>query len=154
MESERKAIAFDPGNLTGIDGVSGVKEHQQEFCHYRRKRRTCGETATKHYSNSVRQPDFYSYQTHQIPQETNPHRKPGKDIRLCLRAVTGQMEPHEENKVIDPNRSYEQESVERALTCANCGQKLHVLEVHVCSDCCAELMSDPNSSMYEEEDDE
>ncbi|ELV0224390.1 protein ninF, partial [Escherichia coli] len=23
-----------------------------------------------------------------------------------------------------------------------------------CSDCCAELMSDPNSSMYEEEDDE
>ncbi|WP_347084614.1 protein NinF, partial [Salmonella enterica] len=23
----------------------------------------------------------------------------------------------------------------------------------VCSDCCAELMSDPNSSMYEEEDD-
>ena len=154
MESERKTIAFDPGNLTGIDGVSGVKEHQQGCYHYRRKRRTCGETATKHYSNSVRQPDFYSYQTHQIPQETNPHRKPGKDIRLCLRAVTGQMEPHEENKVIDPNRSYEQESVERALTCANCGQKLHVLEVHVCSDCCAELMSDPNSSMYEEEDDE
>lgn len=153
MESERKAIAFEPGNLTGIDGVSGVKEHQQGCYHYRRKRRTCGETATKHYSNSVRQPDFYSYQTHQIPQETNPHRKPGKDIRLCLRAVTGQMEPHEENKVIDPNRSYEQESVERALTCANCGQKLHVLEVHVCSDCCAELMSDPNSSMYEEEDD-
>ncbi|EFH8446573.1 protein ninF [Escherichia coli] len=56
--------------------------------------------------------------------------------------------------MIDPNRSYEQESVERALTCANCGQKLHVLEVHVCSDCCAELMSDPNSSMCEEEDDE
>ncbi len=145
---------FRPNQLTGIDGVSGVKEHQQEFYHYRRKRRTCGETATKYYSNSVRQPDFYSYQTHQIPQETNPHRKPGKDIRLCLRAVTGQMEPHEENKVIDPNRSYEQESVERALTCANCGQKLHVLEVHVCEHCCAELMSDPNSSMYEEEDDE
>lgn len=149
----KKITASDQINLTGIDGVSGVKEHQQEFYHYRRKRRTCGETATKYYSNSVRQPDFYSYQTHQIPQETNPHRKPGKDIRLCLRAVTGQMEPHEENKVIDPNRSYEQESVERALTCANCGQKLHVLEVHVCSDCCAELMSDPNSSMYEEEDD-
>lgn len=150
----KKITASDQINLTGIDGVSGVKEHQQGCYHYRRKRRTCGETATKHYSNSVRQPDFYSYQTHQIPQETNPHRKPGKDIRLCLRAVTGQMEPHEENKVIDPNRSYEQESVERALTCANCGQKLHVLEVHVCSDCCAELMSDPNSSMYEEEDDE
>lgn len=150
----KKITASDQINLTGIDGVSGVKEHQQEFYHYRRKRRTYGETATKYYSNSVRQPDFYSYQTHQIPQETNPHRKPGKDIRLCLRAVTGQMEPHEENKVIDPNRSYEQESVERALTCANCGQKLHVLEVHVCSDCCAELMSDPNSSMYEEEDDE
>lgn len=149
----KKITASDQINLTGIDGVSGVKEHQQGCYHYRRKRRTCGETATKHYSNSVRQPDFYSYQTHQIPQETNPHRKPGKDIRLCLRAVTGQMEPHEENKVIDPNRSYEQESVERALTCANCGQKLHVLEVHVCEHCCAELMSDPNSSMCEEEDD-
>ena len=149
----KKITASDQTNLTGIDGVSGVKEHQQGCYHYRRKRRTCGETATKHYSNSVRQPDFYSYQTHQIPQGTNPHRKPGKDIRLCLRAVTGQMEPHEENKVIDPNRSYEQESVERALTCANCGQKLHVLEVHVCEHCCAELMSDPNSSMYEEEDD-
>ncbi|EPQ7180021.1 TPA: protein NinF [Escherichia coli] len=59
----------------------------------------------------------------------------------------------EENKVNDPNRSYEQESVEQALTCANCGQKLHVLEVHVCEYCCAELMSDPNSSMHEEEDD-
>ncbi|WP_268598581.1 protein NinF [Escherichia coli] len=47
--------------------------------------------------------------------------------------------------MIDPNRSYEQQSVERALTCANCGQKLHVLEVHVCEHCCAELMSDPNN---------
>lgn len=56
--------------------------------------------------------------------------------------------------MIDQNRSYEQGSVERALTCANCGQKLHVLEVHMCEHCCAELMSDPNSSMYEEEDDE
>ncbi|MCN2133423.1 protein ninF [Escherichia coli] len=52
------------------------------------------------------------------------------------------------------NLQYQKESVERALTCANCGQKLHVLEVHVCGHCCAELMSDPNSSMYEEEDDE
>lgn len=42
--------------------------------------------------------------------------------------------------MIDQNRSYEQESVERALTCANCGQKLHMLEVHVCEHCCAELM--------------
>ncbi|EHW2479627.1 protein ninF, partial [Escherichia coli] len=25
--------------------------------------------------------------------------------------------------------------------------------VHVCEHCCAELMSDPNSSMHEEEDD-
>ncbi|MGG6152073.1 protein NinF, partial [Salmonella enterica subsp. enterica serovar Oranienburg] len=49
---------------------------------------------------------------------------------------------------------YQKESVDRALTCANCGQKLHVLEVHVCEHCCAELMSDPNSSMHEEEDDE
>ncbi|EFH4043243.1 protein ninF [Escherichia coli] len=63
--------------------------------------------------------------------------------------------------MLSPSQSlqYQKESVERALTCANCGQKLHVLEVHVlevhvCSDCCAELMSDPNSSMYEEEDDE
>ncbi len=58
--------------------------------------------------------------------------------------------------MLSPSQSlqYQKESVERALTCANCGQKLHMLEVHVCSDCCAELMSDPNSSMYEEEDDE
>lgn len=58
--------------------------------------------------------------------------------------------------MLSPSQSiqYQKESVERALTCAKCGQKLHVLEVHVCSDCCAELMSDPNSSMYEEEDDE
>ncbi|EIF3749651.1 TPA: protein ninF, partial [Salmonella enterica] len=27
-------------------------------------------------------------------------------------------------------------------------------EVHVCEHCCAELMSYPNSSMHEEEDDE
>ncbi|EBS2743908.1 protein ninF [Salmonella enterica subsp. enterica serovar Infantis] len=47
---------------------------------------------------------------------------------------------------------YQKESVERALTCANCGQKLHVLEVHVCSDCCAELMADPNGQMLEEDD--
>ena len=48
--------------------------------------------------------------------------------------------------MLSPSQSlqYQKESVERALTCANCGQKLHVLE----------LMSDPNSSMYEEEDDE
>ncbi|EHW2737240.1 protein ninF [Escherichia coli] len=57
--------------------------------------------------------------------------------------------------MLSPSQSlqYQKESVERVLTCANCGQKLHVLEVHVCSDCCSELMSDPNSSMYEEEDD-
>ncbi|EKC4419181.1 protein ninF [Salmonella enterica] len=58
--------------------------------------------------------------------------------------------------MLSPSQSlqYQKESVERALTCDNCGQKLHVLEVHVCSCCCAELMSDPNSSMHEEEDDE
>lgn len=49
-------------------------------------------------------------------------------------------------------QSYEQQSIARALTCANCGQKLHVLEVHVCSDCCAELMADPNGQMLEEDD--
>ncbi|HDO8446342.1 TPA: protein ninF, partial [Salmonella enterica subsp. enterica serovar Concord] len=40
--------------------------------------------------------------------------------------------------MLSPSQSiqYQKESVERALTCANCGQKLHVLEVHVCSDCC------------------
>ncbi|EBZ1023749.1 protein ninF [Salmonella enterica subsp. enterica serovar Muenchen] len=54
--------------------------------------------------------------------------------------------------MIDQNRSYEQESVERALTCANCGQKLHVLEVHVCEASCSELMSDPNGDMTEEDD--
>ncbi|EOM2234730.1 protein NinF [Escherichia coli] len=48
--------------------------------------------------------------------------------------------------MLSPSQSiqYQKESVERALTCANCGQKLHVLEVHVCEHCCAELMSDPN----------
>ncbi|MBB7843261.1 protein ninF, partial [Escherichia coli] len=35
--------------------------------------------------------------------------------------------------MLSPSQSiqYQKESVERALTCANCGQKLHVLEVHV-----------------------
>ncbi|ENG1192895.1 protein ninF [Salmonella enterica subsp. enterica serovar Newport] len=47
---------------------------------------------------------------------------------------------------------YQKESVDRALTCANCGQNLHVLEVHVCEACCAELMSDPNGDMTEEDD--
>ncbi|EFD1564442.1 protein ninF, partial [Escherichia coli] len=44
--------------------------------------------------------------------------------------------------MLSPSQSlqYQKESVERALTCANCGQKLHVLEVHVCEHCCAELM--------------
>lgn len=58
--------------------------------------------------------------------------------------------------MLSPSQSlqYQKESVERALTCANCGQKLHVLEVHVCEHCCAELMSDPNSSMYEEDDEQ
>ncbi|EFH4907718.1 protein ninF, partial [Escherichia coli] len=36
--------------------------------------------------------------------------------------------------MLSPSQSlqYQKESVERALTCANCSQKLHVLEVHVC----------------------
>ncbi|MCV5491012.1 hypothetical protein OFM83_27545, partial [Escherichia coli] len=55
--------------------------------------------------------------------------------------------------MIDPNRSYEQESVERALTCANCGQKLHVLEVHVCEEWWGEVMRDGNRWMEEEEGD-
>ncbi|EPR6212900.1 protein NinF, partial [Escherichia coli] len=36
---------------------------------------------------------------------------------------------------------YQKESVERALTCANCGQKLHVLEVHVCERCIYECLN-------------
>ncbi|KAB0002495.1 hypothetical protein F7F38_26970 [Escherichia coli] len=34
--------------------------------------------------------------------------------------------------MLSPSQSlqYQKESVERALTCANCGQKLHVLEVN------------------------
>uniref|UniRef100_UPI000D59A34B protein NinF n=1 Tax=Escherichia coli TaxID=562 RepID=UPI000D59A34B len=41
--------------------------------------------------------------------------------------------------MLSPSQSlqYQKESVERALTCANCGQKLHVLEVHVCELTCA-----------------
>ncbi|EBG0219421.1 protein ninF [Salmonella enterica subsp. enterica] len=56
--------------------------------------------------------------------------------------------------MLSPSQSlqYQKKSVERALTCANCGKKLHVLEVHVCSDCCAELMADPNGQMLEEDD--
>lgn len=62
-----------------------------------------------------------------IPKESDV--KPSTTRLTC--GISGGLETCEENKVIDPNRSYEQESVERALTCANCGQKLHVLEVHV-----------------------
>ncbi|MGG4890532.1 protein NinF [Escherichia coli] len=36
---------------------------------------------------------------------------------------------------------YQKESVERALTCANRGQKLHVLEVHVCERCIYECLN-------------
>ncbi|EAA1142871.1 protein ninF [Salmonella enterica subsp. enterica serovar Hadar] len=56
--------------------------------------------------------------------------------------------------MLSPSQSlqYQKESVERALTCANCGQKLHVLEVHVCEASCSELMSDPNGDMTEEDD--
>ncbi|BCU51201.1 NinF protein [Citrobacter amalonaticus] len=49
-------------------------------------------------------------------------------------------------------QAYEQKSIERALTCANCGIKLHILEVHLCEQCCCELMSDPNSAMHEDDD--
>jgi NinF protein. len=49
---------------------------------------------------------------------------------------------------------YQSSSIQRALTCANCGGDLHPLEVHVCESCCAEMMSDPNSNMCEDEDGE
>lgn len=45
--------------------------------------------------------------------------------------------------MLSPSQSlqYQKESVERALTCANCGQKLHVLEVHVCERCIYECLN-------------
>ncbi|MFC3189773.1 protein NinF [Pseudocitrobacter faecalis] len=49
-------------------------------------------------------------------------------------------------------QSYEQQSNSRAMTCANCGEKLHVLEIHICEHCCSELMADPNGQMLEEDD--
>ncbi|MBV8045103.1 protein NinF [Pluralibacter sp.] len=49
-------------------------------------------------------------------------------------------------------QSYEQQSIRRALECANCGKQLHILEVHVCELCCAELLSEPNEKMTEEDD--
>lgn len=52
------------------------------------------------------------------------------------------------------SQSYEQQSIDIAMTCANCGKKLHVLEVHVCELCCAELLSDPDGQMLKEEGDE
>jgi hypothetical protein len=49
-------------------------------------------------------------------------------------------------------QEYEQQSIRRALSCANCGNPLHILEVHVCELCCAELLSEPNEQMTEEDD--
>ncbi|HAX5077754.1 TPA: protein ninF [Escherichia coli] len=45
--------------------------------------------------------------------------------------------------MLSPSQSlqYQKESVERALTCANCSQKLHVLEVHVCERCIYECLN-------------
>lgn len=45
--------------------------------------------------------------------------------------------------MLSPSQSlqYQKESVERALTCANCGQKLHVLEVYVCERCIYECLN-------------
>ncbi|EKE3573604.1 protein ninF [Escherichia coli] len=45
--------------------------------------------------------------------------------------------------MLSPSQSlqYQKESVERALTCANCGRKLHVLEVHVCERCIYECLN-------------
>lgn len=54
---------FRPNNLTGIDGVSDVKEHQQGCYHYRRKRRTCGETATKYHRHNLRKLQIPSNET-------------------------------------------------------------------------------------------
>ena len=45
---------------------------------------------------------------------------------------------------------YQADSVSRAMTCANCGEKLHVLEIHICEHCCSELMADPNGQMLED----
>lgn len=38
--------------------------------------------------------------------------------------------------------------------CAACKVKLHPFETHVCDNCAVELYPDPNSSMFEEDDDE
>lgn len=52
----------------------------------------------------------------------------------------------------DQISNYQQQSIARASHCANCGQKLHPLEVYACEHCAMELLSDPNSQMVEEDD--
>ncbi|ECA5484813.1 NinF family protein, partial [Salmonella enterica subsp. enterica serovar Potsdam] len=54
--------------------------------------------------------------------------------------------------MIDPNRSYEQESIARAM-CAGCNKQLAQDEIYACAECVNEWLvyRDPNSSMYEEE---
>ncbi|EDN3813709.1 NinF family protein [Salmonella enterica subsp. enterica serovar Chester] len=57
--------------------------------------------------------------------------------------------------MIDQNRSYEQESIARAL-CAGCNKQLAQDEIYACAECINEWLvyRDPNSSMHEEENDE
>jgi predicted amidophosphoribosyltransferase len=53
----------------------------------------------------------------------------------------------------DQITKYHADSNYRAGYCANCNKTLHSLEIYMCEHCCAELMSDPNSTMWEEDDD-
>ncbi|EAA6487063.1 NinF family protein [Salmonella enterica subsp. enterica serovar Agona] len=55
--------------------------------------------------------------------------------------------------MIDPNRSYEQESIARAM-CAGCNKQLAPGEIYVCAECVNEWLvyRDPNGDMTEEDD--
>ena len=93
----KKITASDQINLTGIDGVSGVKEHQQGCYHYRRKRRTCGETATKYHRHNLRKQQILPDPTKPIVvtiQERNRSLDQNRKLWACLGDVSRQVEWH------------------------------------------------------------
>ncbi|ECJ2965777.1 NinF family protein [Salmonella enterica subsp. salamae] len=55
--------------------------------------------------------------------------------------------------MIDPDRSYEQESIARAM-CAGCNKRLSPDETYACAECVNEWLvyRDPNGDMANEED--
>ncbi|EAM2798502.1 NinF family protein [Salmonella enterica subsp. enterica serovar Give] len=55
--------------------------------------------------------------------------------------------------MIDLNRSYEKESIARAM-CAGCNKQLAPDEIYVCAECVNEWLvyRDPNGDMTEEDD--